>query len=288
MKWFYKLLVVLVLAVAIYQSPTCAQQPPNIHPKKTMYADFQQWSATAPGDVQLKAFRPFRAVYLRKYKQSSGPNKGQPREDRVIVTAEKVSWHGKDVALINITDSGNSNSEDTNARSLSMFANLEDLGVLFEIGPIPGKAKDYYVANIQADSQVVTMVTSSSGQSQTRKQQMNGAGFGPGTWAMACMDLKKGKRIRLAPVYSPPGNAITGRPFAQVLRRETYTSGKGESYEAWVIETMYGLASSRVQHSFLAPRPPYFLGTNSIDLNNGESKVFMQLQSFEYLADGDK
>mgnify|MGYP005726075741 CR=1 FL=1 len=283
MKWIYQLFFICSLTILFQLSPLAAQQ--DIHPEKTVYADYKQWPATAPGDVKLKNFRPFRAVYERNYKVGAGPLKGEPRQDRVIVTAEEVAWHGKRAVLISIFDSGNVENDDTNARSLSMFVDLEYLDLLFEIGPIPGKAKDYYVANVMEKNAMVSFVMSETGQSQNQNTEISQPGFGPGSWAMACMELKKDMKIRLDPFYSPRGNTIAGRDFARVLQQDNYTGG-GNTFKAWVVETVASLSGSRVQQRYLIAEPPYYLGTESVNLETGEKKDFMRLQTFEYLGSG--
>lgn len=282
MNWFYKLFSGCIVAILFLMNPLMAQ---DVHSKKKVYADNKQWAATAPGDVALKNFQPFRAVYERHYKVSSGPQKGEPRQDRVIVTAEEIAWHGQRAILINIIDSGNLQSDDTNARTLSMYVNAEDLSLLFEVGPIPGKAKDYYVANVMEDKAVMSFVMSETGQAQNQNMPLTQPGFGPGSWVMACMDLKKDMKIRLDPFYSPRGNAIAGRDFARALAQKEYKAA-GKKFNAWAVETAAGLASARVQHRYLIAEPPYYLGTESVDIETNEKRDFMRLQSFEYLTTG--
>ena len=132
------------------------------------------------------------------------------------------------------------------------------------------------------DKAVMSFVMSESGQSQTQNMELTQSGFGPGTWAMASMDLQKDMKIRLAPFYSPKGNAIAGRDFARALRQENYKAG-GKKFKAWVVEAVASLSNSRVQHRYLTDQPPYYLGTESIDLDGGENRTFMKLASFEYL-----
>lgn len=278
MKMF-KILGYTVL-VLVLSGPLGAQS--KVHPKKTIYADAQQWPATAPGDVKLKNFRPFRAVYQRSYSIGSGPGKGQPRQDHVIVSAENVAWDGKPAILINVFDVANTEYEDTNARSLSMYVDREDLSMVLEIGPIPGKAKDYYIARRMEDKMVMTMVTSEDGSAKVQTMPTSTRGFGPGTWVMACMDLKKDLKIRLDPHFSPPGNAVSGMRFARIIGRKTYKDKNGKEYDAWVAEAMWGLSNAKVVHRYLIDRAPYVLGVDSVNLESGEVKEFMRLTEFSY------
>ena len=93
--------IALILAVSLGSTGAALAQQ-KAHPKKAALADHGSWPTTAPGEVRLKDFRPFRAVYDREYTQGSGPGAGEKRQDRVIVHAEEVGWdwlHAGDVAL---------------------------------------------------------------------------------------------------------------------------------------------------------------------------------------------
>jgi hypothetical protein len=114
----------LLVVLALPLSPALAQEP---HREKKMYADAAAWPATAPGDVELKHFGPFRAVYDREYTQGSGPGAGEKRQDRVIVHADEVGWEGRRAAAITMIDSGEARFADTNMRTTTMVADLEDL-----------------------------------------------------------------------------------------------------------------------------------------------------------------
>ena len=59
--------------------------------------------------------------------------------------------------------------------------------------------------------------------------------------------------------------------------------GSGEKYQSWVVETSQNLASPRVSHIHLIDRPPYYLGTETVDLETGERKRFVWLRSAELL-----
>lgn len=274
-----KILGYIVLALATY-----GQLGAQVHPKKAGYSDAQQWPATAPGDVKLKNFHPFRAVYQRSYRQGSGPGKGQQRQDHVIVTAENVAWHGKPAILINVLDVANTEYDDTNARSLFMYVDREDLSIVLEVGPLPGKAKDYYIARKMEDKMVLTMVTSEDGNANVETMPTSARGFGPGTWVMACMDLKKDLKIRLDPHFSPAGNAVSGMKFARIIGQKSYKDASGKKYNAWVAEAMWGLSNAKVIHRYLIDKPPYYLGTDSINLDSGEKKEFARLTEFSFLG----
>jgi len=174
----------------------------EIHPKKMIFQDVESWPATAPGDVELKNFAPFRAVYDRTYKQGSGPNAGDPRLDHVIITAEDVGWDGRRAAAITIIDSGIVEHDDTNARALTMFVGLDDLRILFEIGPIPGKAKDYYIGRVTPDTIFMNEITTDTQKLKTERMKTGEPGFGPGAWVMASMNLSEGLKINLSPYYT--------------------------------------------------------------------------------------
>ena len=145
----------------------------DVHPKKKIFKDVESWPATAPGQVKLKNFGPFRAVYDRTYSQGSGPNAGDPRNDRVIISAEETGWDGKRAAAITIIDSGIVEHSDTNARVATIFAALDDLRLLFEIGPISGKAKDYYIARIDPEMLYLNNITTDTNYTNNHNSNHN-------------------------------------------------------------------------------------------------------------------
>ena len=228
-------------------------------------------------------FQPFRAVYNRTYRQGSGPNAGDTRNDRVIISAEETGWDGRRAVAITLIDSGIVKHSDTNARTLTMFASLDDLSFLFEIGPIPGKAKDYYIGRAEKETIYLNSVVTDEQQYQPQKMKIGSPGFGPNAWVMASMELKKDLKISLSPTYSPRGNSLTSATYGHVLGRETFTDGSGKKHKSWVLETSRNLASPRVSHIYLTERPPYYLGTETVNLDTGERKKFVWLRSIQLL-----
>ena len=270
---------VLVLGALAWSSqPTSAQKP---HPAKAVFADQQSWPATAPGRVALRDFVPFRAVYDRKYTQASGPGRGEERKDRVIVAAEEVGWDGERAVVITMIDSGAAEHTDTNMRGLMTVVALSDLTVRFELGPVPGRAKDYYLGLVTDDEVLISQVETA--EQTLRPQNIPKAvnGFGPGAWVMASMDLKEGQKLRLAPYYSPQANPISQSSYGRVLGRRTMIDGSGQSRQAWVVETpgWHGPASSRVLRLYLQSSPPYYLGTETFDYDTEETSRFVWLRS---------
>ena len=203
------LAVSVLLALGTLAVMVLAQSQKKFHSAKTVYADVKSWPATAPGEVELKHFQPFRAVYDRQYTQATGPGAGEKRRDRVIVTAEEVGWDGNRAVAITVIDSGAAEYPDTNMRSLMMVTALDDLRALFEIGPAPGKAKDYYLGRFTDKEVLLSTVTTDTQKLEAQKIPTGKPGFGPGSWVMASMELKEGLKINLSPYYSPQANPIS-------------------------------------------------------------------------------
>ena len=255
------------------------------HPKKAVYQDAASWPSTAPGQVRLKGFRPFRAVYDRQYTQGSGPGAGEKRQDRVILSAEEVAWDGRRALSISLLDSGVAEHADTNMRFLNMVTAMDDLSVLFEVGPAPGKAKDYYLGRVEKDKLLFSMVTTDTQQLMPQSLETDKAGFGPGCWVMASMKLKDDLKINLAPYYSPKANPISQSDYGRVIGRQTMEDGSGGSHQAWVVETSgyFSLSSPKVLQIYLQEQPPYYLGTEIVNLDDGERKRYVWLRSFQQM-----
>jgi len=283
-------LVVVVAGVAFLMtpSPLASEQTPPVHPKKAIYENQAEWPAVSPADVTLQNFRPFRAVYVREYVQGGGPNAGEPRTDRVIVTAENIGWDGVDAVAIQMIDSGIVDKPDTNARTLTMMVAKTDLRLLFEIGPAPGTAKDYYIIHALPDKIVGSMVTTAAPALEPRVVDTSEPGFGPLTWAIANLDVTAGQKVRLGPSGSPTGNPLSPASFGHVLRQETFTDLKGREFDnAWLTEMVTSLTNERAYRVFTRNEPPYFLGTASWNVDtDAERYKFVWLTEFTYLEDG--
>ena len=269
------------LPTSFLASSALGQQ--DIHPTKGAFRDLTDWPQTSPRDVELRNFTPFRAVYDRSYRQGAGPNAGDTRKDHVYVTADRVGWDGREAAAITIVDSGIVEHEDTNARVTTMFVDAKNLSALFEIGPIPGKAKDYYIGRMDPGSVRFSMILTEAQSLEPRSMETDEVGFGPGTWAIACMDLESGKKIKLGPFFSPGGNTLTSTQNGHVLGQKDVEDSSGNSYKAWQVETSRNPASPRVSHLYLIDQPPYYLGTESVNLETGERTRFAWLRSFQEL-----
>ncbi len=270
--------VVLTLTVWAGNTSATAQQT---HSAKQVFADQESWPATSPGDVTLREFEPFRAVYDRKYTQASGPGRGEERRDRVIVSAEEVAWNGERAIAIMMLDSGAAEHSDTNVRGLITVVALRDLTVRFELGPVPGRAKDYYLGLVTENEVLLSQVETESQTIRPQKLPKSADGFGPGAWVMAAMDLEKDQKIRLAPYYSPQANPISQSSYGRVVGRRVMTDGSGAPHEAWVVETpgWYGPSSPKVLRLYLKKSPPYYLGTETFNYDTEETSRFVWLRS---------
>lgn len=282
MRWSYvasSLVITLTFAGLVHGQETA----PDVHPEKAVFKDLPDWPATSPGQVELTSFGPFRAVYDRSYTQGSGPGKGEPRRDRVIVSAEEVGWEGRQAVAITVLDSAAAEHADTNARALLMVVSKEDMSLLFEAGPIPGAAKDYYFVRVEDDEILLSQVMTGDQRLMPKKIPVGAPGFGPGSWVMASMDLKPGAKVRLDPYYSPTANPISQASHGVVLEQREVQDGSGRSHQAWVVETggWYGPASPKVLRLYLRDRPPYLLGVETYDHDADTGKRFVWLRSFQ-------
>lgn len=271
------------LTIAVFMLiPLCGSSQ-QIHPKKQAFKNVAKWPTTSPSKVVLRNFRPFRAVYDRTYRQHSGTEAGAVREDRVIISAEQVGWDGKKAISISLIDSGIEGKSDTNARALFMIVDRKNLNVLFEVGPIPGKAKDYYFARIENGTASISEVTTDTQKINAKTAKQDKPGFGPSAWAMASSGLRKGKKIKLSPVYSPQANPLTEIYAGHVLDKTKFTDGNGNEHEVFVLETTKSFTNSKVKHLYLSNKPPYYFGTETVDLDTGERKRFVWLRDFEMM-----
>lgn len=277
-----KKLCVVLLAVLTVPLGTALGQG-NPHPEKKVYADVASWPATAPGEVTLKHFEPFRASYDRSYTQGAGPGAGEQRQDLVIVHADEVGWEGRRAAAITLIDAGAAKYADTNMRTMTMVMDLESLQVLFESGPLPGASKDYYIGLFNGDEAILNIIKTETQEHTPQKMPAKQPGFGAGSWVMASMDLESGMLVNLAPYYSMQGNSLSRSNYGRVIERATFEDGSGGRHEAWVLETSawYGLDNPKVLRLYLQDAPPYYLGTEIFNYDTGEGKRFVWLRDFQ-------
>ena len=271
--------------VALLIFPTIFAAGPTedgVHPGKKAFQDSNNWPAVAPGQVSLKNFTPFRAVYRRTYRQGSGPNAGQTRIDRVIISADNVAWDGNKAIYFNMVDSGEAHYDDTNGRTFSLFFDAQNLAVLLELGPVPGAAKDYYTLRVLEDKLVGTFVTTDKGEAKNQVAATSAPGFGaPAPWILASMDLAKGKKIRFAPAYSVGLGVLNTKAPFHVIDQKKVTSAGGQHFDAWIVESVGNLTSPWVQRTAITDKPPYIIRRESINSDTGEKKVYMDLLDFQ-------
>jgi hypothetical protein len=227
------------------------------HPAKAAFKDFQQWPAVTPGQVSLKNFTPFRAVYQRTYNQGSGPKKGERRTDRVIITAESVGWDGRKAIHFSMIDSGEAHYDDTNGRTFTLYFDAESLAVLMEMGPVPGTGKDYYTMRVLEDKIVGTFVTTGKGESKNQIAPVAAPGFGaPAPWILASMDLEKGKNIRFQPAYSVGLGVLNTKAPFRVTGKQKVKTKSGQQVDAWIVESISNLTSPWLQRTTITHQPP--------------------------------
>lgn len=273
--------------LVLFFLPTLLAAGPQggVHPAKAEFKDFQEWRAVNPGQVSLKDFSPFRAVYKRNYTQGSGPKKGEPRTDRVIITAEAVGWDGHQAIHFSMVDSGEVHYDDTNGRTFSLYFDAKTLAMLLEMGPVPGSAKDYYTLRVLEDKLVGTFVTTDKGEAQNQIAPTSAPGFGaPAPWILASMDLTKGKRIRFEPAYSVGLGVLNTKSPFRVSGQQKIKSEGGQSFQVWVVESVSNLKSPWVQRTMITDKPPYLIRRESVNKDSGQTRVYMDLLNFQSFA----
>ncbi len=287
MNLFSRFAVAAFSLVALFAIPTevAYSADENVHPKKRVFTDIDNWPSTSPGEAKLKGFRPFRAVYDRQYRQASGPDAGALRRDRVIITAESVGWNGDDAISISLIDSADPERSDTNARVLNMLVGQQDMQVLFEIGPIPGSAKNYYIGRVFDDRMSLHMIDTGKAEVTPQLQPIDAPGFGPGNWVMASLAKTTGQKIRLSPYYSPTANPLSASNYGIVTDSRTVQDHAGNNYKALVLETngFFSMSNPKISQILLQDSPPYYLGTVTRNLDTDELEPYVALRSFQFL-----
>lgn len=255
----------------------------ELHPLKAAYADAESWPATSASDVALPDFRPFRAVYERFYTQGLGPGAGEARQDWVVVVADHAAWDENEAIVVSLYDSGNPLYADTNGRVWNAYVDRRNLTLFHEVGPIPTKAKDYYVWRQTEGGMRGGMLDLEARQAEFQNDDSAvGAGVAIGPWAMAALPLSAGMKLRLEPYAGVTSNAFGAGP-ALVEGQGSFEDPTGRVWEAWAVDVIGSPASPRVSRMQLISEPPYLVARYSHDLETGEDSNGLRLVSLQYL-----
>ncbi len=284
LSWVRCAILVCVAGLVGYQDAS-SQSSQNVHPTKAAFADAETWPAVAPGQIPLRNFEPFRAVYARVYRDG----KGQQREDRVIITAERVAWGETGAIMVTLIDAGNLDYDDTSARVHTRVFAEADQRLLFQVSPVPGTAKDYLLIHADQGPVRVTRVQAATGEGTVEAPPVPTPQLGaPALWVVGSMALQGGQRIRFSAADAPAASNILGARHFQVSGQETIESGPDGQHDAWVVSYPLGLANARVMQNFVIDRPPYLLGKRPMDLDSGETTEIGTLRLIEFSTFGGR
>lgn len=258
-----------------------SQAAGDVHPAKQIFTEYTQWPATAPGEVSLSQFTPFRAVYHRNYTDANGAE----RNDRVIVTAEHVAWDDEGAIAVGLIDAGSLEYTDTSARKQTRFFAEGDLRLLLQLTPASGTAKDYVVIRVDDGAIDATQVESATGETQHREMPLPSPSWGaPGAWVVGSMPLAEGMKIRLDPYLAMGSSSILGTSSYHVTGQESVSLPNGETSNAWVVEYPLGMTNGRIMQLLILDRPPYLFAKRPYDADTGETSERGALTLLEYQA----
>ncbi len=255
------------------------------HRTKAVFADAETWPAVSPGDIALKNFQPFRAVYERVYRDAQG----RQRDDRVIIMAERVAWGETGAIMVSLIDAGNLDYNDTSARVQTRVFAEDDQRLLMQITPVPGTAKDYLLIHADEAPIRATRVDAATGEGSVQPLEVPMPQLGaPALWIVGSMALDVGQRIRFAPADAPAASNILGaRPF-HVSGQESVRTQFGSEHRAWVVSYPLGMTNARVMQNFVIERPPYLLGKRPMDLESEETTEIGTLRLIEFATFGQR
>lgn len=250
----------------------------DVHPSKAVYADADSWPSVAPGEFPIDNFQPFRAVYERVYRNEHG----QQRDDRVVITAERVAWGPTSAIMVTLIDAGNLEFDDTSPRVHTRVFAEEDQRMLFQISPVSGTPRDYLLINTAGPMARATRVADETGEGMVQTTPFPTPQLGaPALWVLGSMALTEGQTIRFGSADLPAASNILGaRPY-QVSGQETVETPAGQ-HDARVVSYPLGMTSARVMQNLVVDRPPYLLGKRPMDMDSGETSEIGTLRLIEF------
>ena len=271
----------LAVALLLAATPSCTQS--QVHPSKQVYADAEGWPVTTPADIDFSdSFQPFRAVWSREYRNMDG----EARQDRVVLVAEELSWYGRPVISLTLHDAGALESPDTNARTTSVYVDRQTLSLVRATAPKSGTAEDYNVVAAREDGIVLTTVSTTTGETESKRFATAGpvfGGFNMDFLIWAGLGLQPDSRV-LIHRYSPSQNAMAP-DIVRVIDRESIELPNGERADAWVVERPISQPDNAlVQHFRILDRAPYIASRHVIDLDSKETRSHFTLLEWELLG----
>lgn len=278
MKTKYQLLLASVLIT--FTTVSCDAQ--NIHPYKAKFGDFSTWSSTVPGDVTLKNFKPYRAVYTRAYNDRNG----ESRTDKVIMTAQKVYWYGRTAILFEYHDAGSGEFTDTNARTQFYYLDESTLELLLAVGPTLGTPEDYTTVRLLEDKIATSSVNTATGETNFRELPKDGPVFPFSQLRFliwGAMDLNVGDKVKLERLYTASQNGL--QPVLGIAAEQIdYTAPDGKKYRPIVVENTANPTTPILNKFFVINEPPYVLAQGLYNADDDEIyRWFLKLDSFELL-----
>ena len=74
-------------------------------------------------------------------------------------------------------------------------------------------------------------------------------------------------KISLSPCYSASWSPLTSAKYGHIVRKSEFIDGSGKKHQGWILETTQAPSSPKVSHIHLIDRPPYYLGTETVNLD---------------------
>ena len=271
--------LLLIFILALLSSSCNAQE---IHPYKQKFADLQSWSPTLPGDITLKNFRPYRAVYSRTYTNS----KGKTVNDQVIMTAQRMYWYGKNVILFEVHDSGSPEFKDTNARTQFYYLDEKTLQLHLAVGPKVSTPEDYTTVRVLKDKITTSRLNTATGEVDFKELATTEPTFGFRQLRFlmwGAMDLKVGDKIKLQPIFFPSQGA-QAFTVGLVSEQVDYTTPDRKKHRPYIIENTNNPTSAVVHRFFIINEAPYLLAQGLYNADDDEIyRWWLKLELFEYL-----
>lgn len=251
---FASAILPLCLILGHLVSALCAQE---IHPYKKEFADFQTWNSTGPEDINLRNFRPYRAVYKRTYTNGEG----QTVNDQVVMVAQRTNWFGSSAILFEYHDMGSKDFKDTNGRTQFYYLDEKTLKMHLAVGPKAGTPLDYTVVRVLDDKITTSRLVTETGDVEFKEFETTEPTFGFRQirflmWS--ALDLNVGDKIKLQPIF----NAPQGQPsiaLGIVKEQVDYTTPDGKEHRPFVVENTNDPTSALVHKFYLVNEAPYLL-----------------------------
>ena len=268
----------IILFVLVLGVPLAAQVPFEI---KDAPAEFERdwagaadWPLLRPGDIELN---PDRIVGYRSEFIFDKQLHKEEATRQFTRTYETVTgmWEGQPILLLNLSDSGHKDWDDTFARSTAWYVERDTMGLVFQLGADPLDSTQRVIRYLSEKIQNTSI--KKDGTVETLNKEIGHRVFSYRMFPqlLAAMDLKEGMKFRLEE-YGWWDNSDPDIQYIQVRGRKKIKDAAGRSREVWVVAWI--TSPGWLTDYYISDEAPHYFGqtVRHLGYKGGEPLIYRE------------